>query len=185
MAETKILHVWNRLNNAAQYLPFSFRAFWWHTLRGRPLIIWGGAGGNRKKKKKTKQISQVLLQGQKKIQKSIFVWPLSLMNEKRKDIDNKGFLLWSFIMVLYYGPLVCFSKCLKHQMAVSSWSFIIVLYYRPSLGSFIIVLYYRPLLPWLYSYLKHEVADSSLSYIMTCCSPLLWSFTMVLYHSLN
>ena len=146
---------------------------------------------------------------------------------------TKGYLQqWSFTMVLYYDPLLCFSKCLKYQMAISSlffiiviimvlyyrpllWSFIIVHYYRPLLwsfivvlyygygpllwsfimvlyydygpllSSFIIVLYYHPLLSWLYSYVKHEMVVSSLSSIMTYCSPLLWSCTMVLYFGPN
>ncbi len=104
-------------------------------------------------------------------------------------------------MVLYYGPLLCFSKCLKYQMTASLsfllWSFIMVLYYCPLLSYFTIFLYYgpllssfitcinlyyRPLLSWLFSYLNHEVVVSSLSSIMTYCSPLLWSFTMVLYY---
>ncbi len=27
-----------------------------------------------------------------------------------------GLLLWSFTMVLYYAPLLCFNKCLEYQM---------------------------------------------------------------------
>ena len=88
------------------------------------------------------------------------------MNDKIKDILQQWFFsLWSFIMVLYYGPLLCLSKCL------SNGHYFFVLYYGPLLSSFIIVLYYRPYRPLLWSFI-----------MVPYYGPLLSSFIIVLYY---